>query len=171
MGSVVARNTAETNLIALLRAQDQHEEVRERANALLARLRGTRETANLAYTAAHLLDALLATRRLGEARSCAAEAWDASRAMNLPIAADPVALLAALEGRARNAAGLLGYARALYARTKFHMPDVTVTYLAQVDAIVRARLDAAECDALVAQGAQWSDEEAQRAAFERGDDD
>ena len=94
-----------------------------------------------------------------------------SRAMNLPIAADPVALLAALEGRARTAARLLGYARALYARIKFHMPDVAVTYLAQVEALVRDRLDPAECDALVAQGAQWTDEDARRAALERSDDD
>ena len=62
MGNVHARNAAETNLIALLRAQEQYDEVRERAHALLARLRGTAETANIAYASLHLLDALLATR-------------------------------------------------------------------------------------------------------------
>jgi predicted ATPase/DNA-binding winged helix-turn-helix (wHTH) protein len=171
-GNVHARNAAETNLIALLRAQEQYDEVRERANALLSRLRGTSETANVAYASLHLLDALLATGRLSEARSCAIEAWQACRAMSLPLATDPSALLAALDGRARTAARLAGHARALYARLDFQMPWVTNDYLTRIDGILRKALDEDEIARLGDEGAQWSDDEAFSEAFrEAGADD
>ncbi|MCC6198099.1 MAG: helix-turn-helix transcriptional regulator [Burkholderiales bacterium] len=166
MGVPYARNAAETNLIALLRANELYDEVRERASALLGRLRGSAETANLAYACLHLLDALLATGRLGEARSCAIEAWRACRVMNLPLATEPTALLAALDGRLRTAARLLGYARASYERRAFDMPDVSVTCIAKVEALLRAKLDDAEIALLASEGAHWSDDEAFRAAFE-----
>jgi predicted ATPase/DNA-binding winged helix-turn-helix (wHTH) protein len=170
-GNVHARNAAETNLIALLRAQEQYDEVRERANALLSRLRGTSETANVAYASLHLLDALIATGRLSEARSCAIEAWHACRAMSLPLATDPSALLAALDGRVRAAARLAGYARALYARLDFQMHWVTNDYLARIDAVLRKTLRADEIARLGGEGAQWSDDEAFGEAFRDADPD
>lgn len=165
MGSVHAGNAAETNLIALLRAQDLHDEVRDRARALLARLHGTTETPNIAYASLHLLSALLATSRLDEARACAIEAWRACRAMNLPLAADPTSMLAALEGRAATAARLMGYTRALYARLDFQPQDVTVDYLERIEALLSQALDGDEVARLAAEGSQWDDETAFREAF------
>ncbi len=169
MGNPRARNAAETNVIALLRAQERHAEVRERAQALLARLRGTNETGNLVYACMHLLDALLATGRLDEARTCAIETWEACRTMNLPLATDPTALLVALEGRVRTAARLLAFAHATYARLNFTKADVTEAYLAKVAQVVRKSLDDAEIAGLTAEGSAWTDEEAHRAAFGTGD--
>ena len=63
-----------------------------------------------------------------------------------------------------NAACLAGYARARNAHIV--MTDVTIDYLAKVDALVRASLAESDVAALTTQGAHWSDEEAFRAAFE-----
>ena len=90
--------------------------------------------------------------------------------MNLPLAADPTTLLAALAGRVHTAARLLGYTRALYDRLNFHKPDVTVTYLARIDALLREELDDRALEPLAAEGAAWSDDDAFRAAFETTDD-
>ena len=116
------------------------------------------------YASLHLLSALLATGRLDEARACAIETWHACRAMNLPLAVDPTAMLVAMSGRLRTAARLAGYARARNAHIV--MTDVTIDYLAKVDALVRASLAESDIAALTTQGAHWSDEEAFRAAFE-----
>lgn len=169
MGNGQARNAAETNLIALLRAQEHHHEVRERAQTLLARLRGTAETANIVYACLHLLDALLATGKLDEARACAMETWQACRTMNLPLATDPTALLVALEGRVRTAARLLAFAHATYARLNFDKADVTMVYLAKAEAIVHDTLDKSQIAGLTTEGGAWSDEEAYRVAFGTGD--
>jgi predicted ATPase/DNA-binding winged helix-turn-helix (wHTH) protein len=87
--------------------------------ALLAQLQGTREVWRLVWLGVTLTAAWLRKGELAQARVRAAEAWPHA----LPNAfddsmADHCALLAALEGRPRQAARLLGYADARHAANR-----------------------------------------------------
>lgn len=82
---------------------------------------------------------------------------------------DSTALLAALEGRPRAAARLVGYADAAYAaRGTVRQPN-EATARQRSDALARAALGDALFESLVAEGRQLRDEEVEVLAFARDD--
>jgi hypothetical protein len=84
--------------------------------ALVESLLGTRHEYSLAFARINLLAALLALGDCARARPVAQAAWARAAAFDLQHAtAAYLALLAALEGRARAAAQLAGYSEAIYA--------------------------------------------------------
>jgi hypothetical protein len=77
---------------------------------------GNRHGYHVAIARVNLTGALMEQRSLGQARAMAVTAWPlAKEFLLLHGLADNVALLAALEGRARDAAKLCGYGDAIYA--------------------------------------------------------
>jgi hypothetical protein len=84
--------------------------------ALVETLQGTRHEYSLAFARINLLAALLALDDCARARPVAQSAWARAAAFDLQHAsAAYLALLAALEGRPRAAARLIGYSEAIYA--------------------------------------------------------
>jgi hypothetical protein len=104
------------NLIdAELAAGDAHSAARSGA-ALVDWLRGTRHEYALTFARINLMAALLAVDDCAQARTVAQAAWDKAPAFEVQHAAAAyLALLAALEGRSRAAAHLVGYSEAIYA--------------------------------------------------------
>jgi predicted ATPase/DNA-binding winged helix-turn-helix (wHTH) protein len=138
--------------------------------ALQARLAGTRHHATLLLVQMHLTAAWLAKGDCAEARALAQAGWPQVLRFDAQVyAADNLALLAALEGRPRTAAQLLGYADGVHAalgKTR----EVNEARMAQkAETLARAKLAEAAFDDLKARGMALRHEDVAALAF--GDDD
>jgi hypothetical protein len=134
--------------------------------ALVASLQGTRHEYGLAFARVNLLAALLAQGDADNARAVAEAAWSRAPAFDLQHAAAAyLALLAALEGRPRDAVTLAAYSEGLYeARAEAREANETHAVVRAMS-IARAALDAATLDALQAEGRRLRDAEIAAIAF------
>jgi hypothetical protein len=116
-GSSDAMLGAQSNLADVaLAAGDADEAVRLGIEVERQASISNRDRHNLAIARVNLTGALLAQGSLGQARAMAAAAWPmAKEFLRLDWLMDNLALLAALEGRGRDAAKLCGYGDAIYA--------------------------------------------------------
>jgi hypothetical protein len=134
--------------------------------ALIAKLEGTRFESSLAYARLNLAAALLALDQTTEARAIAQAGWPQAPRFDMQAYwADYFALLAALEGRAADAARLAGYADATYVRNDDERQNNEAAAVERARALARATLGAAEAARLQAEGARCSDDEAAALAF------
>jgi len=120
----------------------------------------------LAFARNNLCAALLALDDCAGARPVAQAAWPQVVAFELQhSAAACLALLAALEGRPRAAARLLGYAQAIYAARAEAIEANERTSMERARALAAAVLGAAEFAAAHAAGARVGDAEAAAIAW------
>lgn len=144
-------DAVECNLAFLLGDLQRHEEALAITGPLLQRL-GDAASGNAPYAWQAHLQALLSLQRLPEARRGMPRALAAARRVNLPIVGTLCALLAALEGRPRVAARLLGHAQAEHLASDAPFDEAPGSAAAQIRARVLAQLASEEFDALVSAG-------------------
>jgi predicted ATPase/DNA-binding winged helix-turn-helix (wHTH) protein len=121
---------------------------------LVARLSGSRETRRLSWLQRILLAAWLENDGVVQARRYAAQVWPQVQIDTGEAAlADLSALLAALEGRPRNAVRLVGYADATYAALRDSRQVTEARSVDRALALARAALGEAEVERLRAAGA------------------
>lgn len=134
--------------------------------AAVARLEGGPCLGALTETRVQLIGALVATGRLVEARQHSRAAWPhVATFARMDVWADYQALLMALEGRAADAARLLGHADELCRRDQLER-CLNERHAAQrTRELVAARLTAGELQALLAEGARLRPDEVPALAF------
>jgi predicted ATPase/DNA-binding winged helix-turn-helix (wHTH) protein len=156
-GNPFAMHAAQTNVVAILRAQSLWHEAIALARELFNQLRHGGELVNAAYAGLHLVACLVLAEQLAEAALHASDAWMLARRIDLPLMGDTAALLAARQGRPRAAAKLLGHALGHYAARGFPTAGEPDDNIARVEAVTRASLDPVTHDSLLALGAKMSD--------------
>lgn len=129
-------------------------------------LQGTRHEYSLAYARLNLCAAWLALDEIAQARAVVQAAWPQALVFELEhYATAYLALLAALEGRAQDAARLLGYSAAIYsARVEARETNEAVA-MARAEQIARQQLGDAEFGRAVAAGAALGEREIAVVAF------
>ena len=139
--------------------------------ALVEWLRGTLHEYALAFARINLMAALLAVDDCAQARPVAHDAWEKAPAFDLQHAAAAyLALLAALEGRPRAAARLVGYSEAIYAmRNEVREGNETVA-TSRARSLAAAALGDVLFNRLCAAGAKLRDVDAGALAFADADD-
>lgn len=137
---------------------------------LLAQLQGTRLASRVAWTQILLVAAWLAKDEVAPARALVAAAWpDGPMDRVTEVLASHAVLLAALEGRPRAAAQLLGYADAQYATQGESRQDIESLSVERALAIVRPALGEAEVARMVAAGASLGNDAARQVALGKTD--
>jgi len=160
-GSSLDRDVAAANLADIELASGDVAEAARLARGLVARWQGTRQVRALALARLTLAAALLAADDAPAARAVAVEAWPAAAAwLQLPDWSLVLAGLAALEGRPRAAALLLGFAEQGYARAGDRLEPLAARLRERVLERLGRPLDAAALAALRAQGATLDAERA-----------
>jgi hypothetical protein len=159
-------SVSDGNLIdAELAAGDAHAAARSGAT-LVESLRGTRHEYSLAFARVNLLAALLALNDCAQARPVAQAAWAKAVAFELQHAAAAyLALLAALEGRPRAAAQLIGYSEAIYAAREEACEVNETAALSRARTLAVAALGDAGFERLHAEGAMLRDADIEALAF------
>ncbi|MDB5848656.1 MAG: hypothetical protein JWP29_2408 [Rhodoferax sp.] len=138
--------------------------------ALQARLAGTRHLATLSLVQMHLAAAWLAKGDTAQARRLAEACWPQVLRFDAQVyAADNLALLAALEGRPRTAARLLGYADGVHAAHGKSREVIEARAAQKAEQAVRAALPEAECEKLKTLGVALRHEEVAMLAFGSSD--
>jgi len=138
--------------------------------ALVSALQGTRHEYSLAFARLNLCAAWLALDDCAHARPVAQAAGPQALAFDLqPYAAAYIALMAALEGRPRNAARLLGYAEAIYAARAEARETNESAAMARASMMARKALGDAAFSRLHTEGATMRDTDIAAVAF--GSDD
>lgn len=167
--SVVVDGTL-ANLADLALARGQVDQAVRYGTALEQRLRGTSHQMNLAFARVNLAGALLAQGALASARETAQAGWPMAAAFDVrEYWADNLALLAALEGRPRDAARLRGYGDALYAAIGSTRQANEARAADQAEQLARQALGHPEVARLEAEGAGLRDEDISRLAFGEAD--
>ncbi|MCW5612093.1 MAG: winged helix-turn-helix domain-containing protein [Rubrivivax sp.] len=171
-GTSTHADAARTNLADLELAAGRPAEAVRLGRQLVERWRGTRNARSLATAQLNLANALLALDDTAAARALAAEAWPGAALWRLqPYWALVLALLAALEGRPRAAAALLGYAdRHFQQRGEQPEPNEARTR-ARAEGLAIAALGAEAAAAIARQGALMNDEQAGRVGLALQDGD
>jgi predicted ATPase len=133
---------------------------------LVAELASGRDECNLAYARLNLCSALLAQGDHAQAQGVALAGWpQAARFEMQAYWADYLALLAALDGRLREAARLAGYSTARYGRNDDRRAPNEVAAWDQACALARTALSAREFDDLYGEGAALGDADVAALAF------
>jgi hypothetical protein len=138
--------------------------------AFVAELQGTRHEYSLAYARMNLCAAWLALDDCAQARSVAQAAWPQAIVFELQhYGAGYLALLAALEGRPRTAARLLGYAEALYAVREEARETNEAVAMTRAQTLARTALGADGFSRAHAEGARLRDGDIAVIAFANED--
>lgn len=133
--------------------------------ALVESLRHTRHEYSLAFARINLLAALLALDDLEQARAVARDAWAKATMFDLQqYVAAYLALLAALDGRPRAAARLVGFSEGIFAAREEAREANETAATDRARALARSALDT-EFDRLYAEGAALRDAEVAAVAF------
>jgi predicted ATPase/DNA-binding winged helix-turn-helix (wHTH) protein len=121
---------------------------------LVARLEGTRYRRTLNLARAGLLQAWLANDNVGQARALALAGWPDAVVFrgHSAIWSDALALLAALEGRARTCALLCGFAESRYALVQHPRQNSELVTVRRATALARASIADDEFDRLMSEG-------------------
>ena len=171
-GATVHADAARTNLADLELAAGRPEEAVRLGRALVARWLGTRNARALASARLNLAHALLAIDDTAAARAVAVDAWPGAATWMLqPYWGLALALLAALEGRSRAAAVLLGYADQVF-RQRSERPEPNEARTpARAEGRVLGSLGAEAVARLVRHGELLNDEQAGRLGLAADDAD
>ncbi len=167
-GSRVHAGVAEHNIANALTKLGRHEEALGRVQACLRRA-GDDASPNTAYLHVLATRTLLDLGRLDEALAGASAVLAQCRAHHLPDAADLIALAAALDGRPRTSALLLGAARRSYADHGSALPTKATEDYVRALALVRERLDDTQIELLAQRGERLDGAAAERLLLERSD--
>ncbi|APW37930.1 hypothetical protein RD110_12630 [Rhodoferax koreense] len=134
--------------------------------ALQARLAGTRHLATLLLVQMHLAAAWLAKDDTAQARSLAEASWPQVLHFDAQVyAADNLALLAALEGRPRAAARLLGYAGKVHGAHGKSREVNEARAARRAETLARSALGDTDFESLSALGAALRHEDVAAVAF------
>jgi hypothetical protein len=166
-GSSEAVLNAQSNLAdAALAAGDVDEAVRLGTEVERQASISNRNRHNLSGARVNLTGALLAQRSLSQARAMATTAWPlAKEFLQLHWLADNLALLAALEGRARDAAKLCGYGDATYAAYGVVRQINEARTAMRAEELARERIGETEFARLKAEGAGLREDDVLTLAF------
>lgn len=128
---------------------------------LVSRLEGTRYRRTLNIARAALLQAWLATDSVSQARALALTGWPDAVVFHghSAIWSDAVALLAALEGRARTCALLCGFAESRYTLFQLQRQNSELVVVRRATALARASIGDDEFDRLMSEGRQMREGE------------
>jgi len=170
VGSQGDRDAVRNNLAELALANGNAAEAVRQGRELEHDWSGSRDIRSLATARMNLTAALLACDDVSAARETAQRGWPLAAQFALqPYWVDSLALLAALEGRARASACLRGHSDAGYAAIAEQREATQMRSAARAEAISRAALGDAAYEALRLEGAQLSHEQAGVLAFEHSD--
>jgi hypothetical protein len=168
----LARAAGKSNSVALNHIVDaslaagRAQEAADAARKLIAQIDGGRERRVLSYARLNLTAALLATDKPDEAREVAKEGWPHAALFGTQAPwADHLALLAALSGRPHAAARLIGYADALYRAREDRRQVNEARSVQRAVRLARDALGTDEVAVLTAEGAAFSDADADRLAL------
>jgi predicted ATPase/DNA-binding winged helix-turn-helix (wHTH) protein len=162
---------ASVNYVNLLIELGRTDEALHFGLRLQGELQGTRHLWALDGLKSNLTAAWLAQDATREARALAHEGWARSAVVESRHSwADHLALLAALEGRARAAALLAGHADRLYAVRRHTRQGVEIQSYQRALALAEAALDDAAAERARADGAALTDGEVERIAFALSDE-
>ncbi len=161
-GLQASADAADTNIVAALIMLGRHEEALTRSRTILERMAGS-DSINAAYAWNGYLGSLVELKRFDEFRTAAPRATRVMRKHGLlPVLADNYALLLAQEGRADDAARMIGHARSAYKAAGMAVEHGTVHNLERAERIARASLDEATFTERVAEGRILDDAAADR---------
>ena len=160
LGNLIDHELAAGNAAAAVQA----------GQTLTAELGRTRHVYSLGFARLNLCAACLALGDLSQARAVGAAAWPAALAFELQHAAAAyLALLAALEGRPRAAARLLGYAEAIYTARNEAREANEAAAIERARQLGREALGMQAFERLHADGAALPDAEVAALAFAAAD--
>ncbi len=157
-------DAADSNVVIALVRLDRAAEALERSTALLERMAGS-DSGNAAYAWLFHLGALLKLRRFDEFRAAAPRAASVLRKNGLPLITDLYAVMLAEEGRAHDAARMMGHVRAAYRAAGMGVERTSAANLARAERLARAQLDPRVFEACLAEGAGFDDTAADRLAL------
>ncbi len=157
-------DAADSNVVIALVQLDRAAEALERSTALLERMAGS-DSGNAAYAWLFHLSALLKLRRFDEFRAVAPRAASVLRMNGLPLITDLYAVMLAEEGRAHDAARMMGHVRAAYRAAGMSVERSSADNLARAERLARAQLDERVFEACLAEGASFDDTAADRLAL------
>ena len=123
------------------------------------------DSGNAAYAWLFHLGALLKLRRFDEFRAAAPRAASVLRKNGLPLITDLYAVMLAEEGRAHDAARMMGHVRAAYRAAGMGVERTSAANLARAERLARAQLDPRVFEACLAEGAGFDDTAADRLAL------
>jgi non-specific serine/threonine protein kinase len=154
-------DAADTNVVAALAKLGRHDEALARSRTILERLRDS-DSGNAAYAWHGHVGALLALGRFDEFRAAARSAAGILRKNGLPLLTDQYAVLLAEEGRADDAARMIGHARNAYRACGMAIERRQRANLDHAERIARATLDEPFFDRRVEEGSRLDDAAADR---------
>ncbi|MBX3636430.1 MAG: winged helix-turn-helix domain-containing protein [Rubrivivax sp.] len=171
-GTTTHADAARSNLADLELAAGRPAEAVRLGRELVARWLGTRNARSLASARLNLAQALLACDDAAAARAVAVDGWPGAASWMLqPYWGLALALLAALEGRPRAAAALLGYADRIFSQRGERPEPNEARTRARAEDIATAALGAQAMAVLASRGALLADEQAGRLGLAREDGD
>jgi len=151
MNDLVMIDAADTNVVAALDQLGRHEEALARSSAILERLDGS-DSGNAAYAWHGHLGSLLALGHFDEFRAAAPRGASVLRKHGLPLVTDQYAVLLAKQGRAHDAARMIGHARSAYQAAGMAVEEMPLRNLERAERVARASLDEATFTRRVAEG-------------------
>ncbi|MCU0938535.1 MAG: helix-turn-helix transcriptional regulator [Burkholderiaceae bacterium] len=171
-GTSTHADAARTNLADLELAAGRPAEAVRLGRQLVERWQGTRHARALATARLNLANALLALDDTVAARAVAAEAWHGAALWRLqPYWGLALALLAALEGRPRATAALLGYADEGFRRRGERPEPNEARSRARAEGMASAALGTEAAAEITRLGALLNDEQAGRLGLAQEDGD
>jgi predicted ATPase/DNA-binding winged helix-turn-helix (wHTH) protein len=160
-GWQAAAEAADTNVVAALLKLDRHEEALARIRLILSRV-ADKSSRNAAYAWNCLLGTLVGLGRFDEFRAAAPRAAPVMRKYNLPQLPEHYARLLAMEGRAHDAARVIGYVHSTYQASGKKLEPITLRNLERAERMARETLDEATFAKCVAEGSYLDDAGADR---------
>lgn len=152
---------ADSNIAAALLKLDRQAEALARFRLILDRL-ADKSSRNAAYVWNGLLGTLLALERCDEFRAAAPRAAPVMRKNNVSTLPEHYARLLMLEGRAHDAARMVGHAHSAHQASGRVLEPISVRSLERIECVVRETLDDATFAACVAEGQRLGDAAADR---------
>lgn len=163
-GWQAAAEAADTNVVVALVALSRHEEALARIRLLLDRL-ADKSARNATYAWNCMLAILIGLGRYDEFRVAARRAAPVLRKNNLPSLPEHYGQLLGLEGRAHDAARMIGHTYTAYAASGMKFEGTTVRNIERIERMARKTLDEATFAECVAEGRQLSEADADRLAL------
>jgi predicted ATPase len=151
-----AADAADTNVVAALVKLERLEEALARVRMILDRL-VDKSSRNAAYAWNALLGILVVLGRPDEFRAAAPRAAPVMRKNNLSTLTEHYAGMLALEGRAHDAARMVGHVHSAYQASGRMIEPITLRGLQRVERKVRETLDEGTFAACVAEGRHLDD--------------
>ena len=157
-------DAADTNVVATLLKLGRNEEALSRIRNILDRL-ADKNSRNAAYAWNAYLGTLLPLGRYDEFRAAALQAVPVIRKNSVTSIPEHYAKLLALEGRAHDAARMIGYAHSAHQAWGRKPEAITLRNLGRVERIARETLDETTFNRRVAEGRLLDDAAADRLAL------